>query len=214
MSDYISDFEILLGKAVKFYGQLETISFPDSEKLGNVCKVKPPDLAAYFQEGMDIYRSLDHNLPESKMLIRAALCFDLSYEIPPSEICMAVVKLLILSGDYENACLYALEFLTVAEVQRLMFEHMPLCRNGSYHISHLMLPCWQPETALAILMRELRKHEPEERKGFIQSLLHWQGEVRERPQPLLEAVCAFLYVEKCRGKTKEEIREILEDCFE
>lgn len=210
MSDYINGFEMILKKAVEFYQQPEEIAFPDSEKLEDIYKVKPPDLTASFQDGMDIYRSMGKNTPESRKLIHAAVCFDIAYEVPPLEICKAVIKMLILSGNYVAACCYALECLTVSEVQRLMFEHMPLSRDGSYHISHLMLPCWEPEAELAVIMRELRRSKQGERKSLIQSLLYSQGELKDKPQSLLEAVCAFLYVEMCKEKTEEQIKSINE----
>lgn len=208
MSDYISDYEILLRKAVEFYRQPEEIDFPNSEKLEDICRVKPPDLIVPFRDGMDIYRSLEKQTLESRKLIHAAVCLDIAYEVPPLEIRKAVIRILILSENYENACFYALEFLSVKEVQRLMFEHMPLNRGGSYHIAHLMQPCWEPEAELAVIMRELHKTRAEERKKLIQLLLYGQGEVKEKPQSLLEAVCIFLYVEICKDKTKEQIHNI------
>lgn len=210
MSDLINDFEMILGKAVEFYQQPEGIAFPDSEELEDIYKVKPPDLKASFQAGMDIYRGLEKHTPESPKLIHAAVCLDIAYEAPPLEIRKAVIKMLILSGNYEIACCYAIECLTVSEVQRLMFEHMPLSRDGSYQILHLMLPCWETEAELAVIMRELRKSKPEDRKRLIQSLLYSQGEIKEKPQSLLEAVCAFLYAEIRREKTEEQIKNINE----
>ena len=210
MSDYINGFEMLLRKAVEFYQQPGETVFPDSEELEDIYKVKPPDLIVPFQDGMDIYRSMEKHTLESQKLIHAAVCLDIAYEVPPLEIRKAVIKMLILSGNYEAACCYAIECLTVSEVQRLMFEHMPLSWDGSYHISHLMLPCWEPEAELAVIMLELRKSKPEERKRLIQSLLYSQGEIKEKPQSLLEAICAFLYVEICKEKTKEQIKNINE----
>lgn len=208
MSDYSADFEMLLRKAVEFYRQPEEIVFPDVKKLENIYEIKPPDLMASLQDGMDIYRSMEKHTLESQKLIHAAVCFDIAYEVPPLEIRKAVIKLLILSGNYETACCYAVECLTISEVQRLMFEHMPLNWNGSYHISHLMLPCWEPQAELAVIMRELRKSKPEERKRLILSLLYSQGEIKGKPESLLEAVCAFLYVEICKEKTEDQIKNI------
>lgn len=208
MSDYINGFEMILKKAVEFYQQPEEFVFPDSEKLKDTYKINPPDLTGLFQDGIDIYCSMEKNTPKSRKLIHAAVCLDIAYEVPPSEIRKAVIKMLILCGNYEAACCYALEYLTVSEVQRLMFEHMPLSRDGSYHISHLMLPCWEPEAELAVIMRELRKSNQEERKSLILSLLYSQGELKDKPQSLLEAVCAFLYIEICKEKTEEQIKNI------
>lgn len=208
LSDYINDFGILVRKAVEFYQQPSIIVFPNVEELENISRVKLPDLVDSFQDGMDIYRSYEEYVLKSEMLIHAAVCFDIAYEEPPLEIRMAVIKLLILSRDYENACLYAFEFLTIVEVQRLIFEQMPLNLNGSYYVSHLLLPCWDSEVLLAVIMCELRMCKPMEQKILIKSLVYGQGELQEKPQPLLKAICAFIYAEMRKDKTKEQIQDI------
>lgn len=208
MSDYIKDFATLTGKAMDFYQQPQRIVFPEAKDLEDISRIKEPALTVSFRESMDIYRSLEEQDFKASELTQAAVSLDIAYEEPPVEMRMAVIKILIMSGDYENASLYASEFLAAADLQRLLFEHMPLILDGVCHISHLLLPYWEPEALVAVFMRELRKRKPAEKKGLIWSLVYGQGEWEKMPHPLLEALCTFLYAEMRTDKTREQIQDI------
>ena len=119
MSDYIKDFATLTGKAMDFYQQPQRIVFPEAKDLEDISRIKEPALTVSFRESMDIYRSLEEQDFKASELTQAAVSLDIAYEEPPVEMRMAVIKILIMSGDYENASLYASEFLAAADLQRL-----------------------------------------------------------------------------------------------
>lgn len=187
-------FDFILASMVQARGLGKKMDFPDAEKLLSKSRVFLPDREESFQEAMDVYRHLNRDGIDPKRLFHGAVCLYVSYEMPPDWVRMAIINLLRAGGDYKNACQYALESFTLEYVQNLLCGNLPFrIKNHELNIHHLVLPYWTPEMILAVIVRELRGCEQLERESILRAIIYKISKPEYLPEPLLEAVCTFLY---------------------
>ncbi len=211
MQNRTDELLLLLEKTIEILKEFEkVIIFPDYEALLKISKKNPPDQPEFFTEAMDIYQNI-HERAYVFGFDHAAVCFYQSYQRLPMEVKKAIINLLTIYGDDTSACQFANECKEQFLPGSLMFRDIPLInREHLLDIRHLAWKGWESADILAIMTYQFRRfyRKKEQREIILQGLVSGIGKTERLPEPLLAAVCAYLYASLQAGQTQERRKEL------